>query len=556
MNYPNTLSDIMLAGGTIAGGATGALIGSAVPGIGSAVGTAVGAIAGATFSSVVGNTDIVMPIKSDLRKSRGVMSHEYGHYEFCSLIYKANAAAVDHLIWANIVAGDNTEVPVRYTNEAMADFFMGQVTSGSNYHWMNGNVSTSSGDVFCSANSSGGPACFDENFNKDDDGTARIARVSTMFQDMFDGHSSNGRKANVPQDADAWVQCVDDPMMPVACNTTKDCSGNRMCTSKVCTCLGLLSYSPVSGNGDADVTSAVGIPEKVHLSGKEMKKLTAELAAGMAPFVQYTFGEGFEAAGSAITETKIHKAINATLVEAKANWCDRCVLMALHDVNFTGPFDAGSMFPACMNDPGLKAALNEAPPEPNGRIRAIDCSACGANETMDKNGNCAPCLVGEVVGNSCNQCQSDVVLDGATMDFNTVLDIGQPTPGDNCPDTFWVEVKNPSALFARNVDDFNVTMTPNVPTPAICARSWSLSKGFPDPMTSYYTETTSTGTGTFETCTPGGPGTPICIDQCLGLPSQNLTTQEAMASVVRFGTPVVPAVKINLFAHVRVKPPG
>ncbi|HEX6271966.1 MAG TPA: polymer-forming cytoskeletal protein, partial [Polyangiaceae bacterium] len=98
LNFPNSLSDTLTAAAGGAGAGIGAIVGSVVPGIGTGVGAAVGAIALGTFAAVVGNSDIVMSTESKLRDSRGVMSHEYGHYMFCNMIYDADEDAVDHVI--------------------------------------------------------------------------------------------------------------------------------------------------------------------------------------------------------------------------------------------------------------------------------------------------------------------------------------------------------------------------------------------------------------------------------------------------------------------------
>lgn len=561
LNYPNSMSEAILEAGTLGGTAGGALIGSVVPGLGTAAGAAVGALAGSTFASVVGNSDIVMTLKSDLRFSRGVMSHEYGHYMFCSLINEANSSAVDHVIWANVVAGDDTNAPVRFTNEAVADFFMGQVTSGSNYGWMNDAIESTSEDRYCLDNRGDPsdptappePKCWDENRRSSADGDERIARVATLFQDMFDGHSASGRKAYVPQDADAWVRCDDnDAAQNGVCTSDADCANDRTCqvTSadgdpnivKACRCkLSYLVYSPVSGTGDADAVSPVGLVDRVKLPGSALKKLTAELADGMEPFVKYTLTDGFEGAGNAISNEKIFKAVNATMVEGNVNWCDRCVVLAVHK---DGPVtNAKAVFKRCVEDVFLRNTLAEDPPEPNLRIEASDCSACPAGSVSDDNGTCQPCLVGEVVGNECNACQADAVLDGATMSFNNTFNVTNQPSGDNCPDTFWVEITNPSALWARGVEAFGADVEPIVAGTQACTKSWTLFKGFPDPATSYYTQTAATGVGSFTPC-PAGSG--LCLAQCEGLPSHSLTQAEAAATVVRFGTPVMPDVFLNL----------
>ena len=551
LNFPNTLSDAIAATGGGAGAGTGALLASVAPGVGTALGAAVGAIIGTTFAAVVGNSDIVMSLKSDLRRSRGVMSHEYGHYEFCSLLYKANKAAIDHLVWANVVRGDHTEVPLRYTNEAIAEFFMGQVTSGANYHWLPDSHPSDSGDLYCANDT---PTCWDSNLYNTATGGDNIGRVATLLQDAFDGHSDD-RTGYVPNTANAWQACAEPPVMsPLACTTDADCSGTFVCSGGMCTC-NALTYRPTGSYGDPDRTSTTGVPERIHLSGKEINKLTSELAAGLSPFFKYSFDDGrFEEAGNAITNPKVLSALNATMVEAKANWCDRCVVFALHDPELRGSgaaFNAKNVYNACATESTLISALAEAPPEPNLRIQASDCTPCGPGMISDDNGVCQTCSVGEIVGNSCNQCMSDVVLDGNTMDLGTVLDPSVPTAGDNCPDVFWVEIDNPSAIFARGAADFSATTAPQPESQTTCQRQWSLTIAFPDAMTGYYSETTTTTNGSWPPPCPAGE---FCLASCETLPVVDLTPQEAMASVVRFGMPNMTQARMLLRGSKNGKP--
>lgn len=559
LNFPNTLSDLMMAVGGVGGGLAGADIGSIIPALGTLAGTAVGAVVGSAFGAVVGQTDIVMTLKSDLRRSRGVMSHEYGHYEFCSLLFAANPLAVDHVIWGTIGAGNDTMAPLRYTNEAVAEYFMGQVTSGSNYGWMDNARYSSSDDAYCANDQ---PDCWDKNYFESSTGDQNIGRVASMFLDMFDGHGGD-RKANVPNNGNGWQACTDPPVTsPAACMTNADCGAGERCVvdaanNSVCLC-STLTYRSSTGYGDLDRMSSVGIPERVHMSGKEMKGLANRLAAGLGPFVHYT-NDGW--GGNAIDEPKLRKAINDTMVEAKQNWCDRCVVLALHDTKLNTKIrdtpgallNAASVYEACNSDPDLVAALGEAPPEASLRINSVDCSACGPNEVSTPNGTCEPCLAGEVVGNSCNKCKADVVLEAGTMPLENDFDVTVPTPGDNCPDKFWVEINNPADLFTTNkAVDFAARVAPLAATAASCGRSWSLSSGFPDPATNYFTETTQSSTGSVNSCTGPGP----CFGVCSGLPSIALTPMEATGPVIRFGTPVVPGGRLIFLAHRDGKGPG
>ncbi len=133
-----------------------------------------------------------------------------------------------------------------------------------------------------------------------------------------------------------------------------------------------------------------------------------------------------------------------------------------------------------------------------------------------------------------------------------VLDLTAQASNDNCPDTFWIEITNPSALWARDLDSFSVDLQPAEANSLTCTKPWTLFEGFPDPATSYYTQTAATGMGGFTPC-PSGPQ--LCLPTCSGLPTQELTQADAAATVVRYGTPVVPGVSVYLYGHRPSDPP-
>jgi hypothetical protein len=116
LGFPNTVSDAMIRASLSAG-----LVADLVlPGVRGVV-----AIAGATFTAIIGDMDIVMAINSAVKTNGEVMSHEYGHYLFCSTLNEDNPFAVDHVVWSIIAAGDDQSDPLRYTREAIADYFTG-----------------------------------------------------------------------------------------------------------------------------------------------------------------------------------------------------------------------------------------------------------------------------------------------------------------------------------------------------------------------------------------------------------------------------------------------
>ncbi len=91
----------------------------------------------------VGDADIVMPhLGNASANSRGVPTHEYGHFVMCDLMHATNAAKF-YETWLNVMV--NIMAPDRgaadpapwndtlYGTEAFADFFALQVVGGTNY---------------------------------------------------------------------------------------------------------------------------------------------------------------------------------------------------------------------------------------------------------------------------------------------------------------------------------------------------------------------------------------------------------------------------------------
>src|SRR5690606_24614383 len=104
-----------------------------------------------------------------------------------------------------------------YLNEAVADYFTGQVAGALDYGWADNTVSLNSSGDYCSEpatlppDSPNGPyRCFAENINTrvtSGDGDANIGRISTLLHDAFDGHGQ-ARGSLLPNDADPWELSV------------------------------------------------------------------------------------------------------------------------------------------------------------------------------------------------------------------------------------------------------------------------------------------------------------------------------------------------------------
>ncbi len=504
LNFPNSFSDAM----ALAAAGGGAIIGSILPGVGSAT----GAIALGTFASVVGNSDIVMSTESKVRLSRGVLSHEYGHYMFCNMIYDADGEAVDHVIWGTMIRGDLVNFPLRYTNEAVAEYFEGQVASGADYGWLQqAHASSTAGDQYCSDIQ---VPCWDANLQGNNSGTQNIGRVATLLMDMFDGQGAE-RTANVPTNADAWV--FDPATSGIAYSTNP------------------------SGDGNDDTAL-----ERVALPGDAIRAVSGWLAQSMEPFIEYDFGDGhWEAAGHAIDDMKIRGAVNATMLNEGVSWCDRCRVLALHEPGATTT-DVRSLWQSCLADTELSAVLGPGPDPANLRLDANTCTACPDGFTSDANGQCVVCP-NTVVGNSCEFCVTDLVLDGNTLPFgNHVFDVNQTSPTDNCPNLLVVEVQNADGVFTRGADSFigHIDTTPM--TESNCERPFALTTTFLG-STGTPTNDVQAATGAWGTCTP-----PVCLTPCVGLPKHAVTPAEAAGHTVFFRTPASPSAFLEIDVGVGV----
>lgn len=72
-------------------------------------------------------------------------------------------------------------------------------------------------------------------------------------------------------------------------------------------------------------------------------------------------------------------------------------------------------------------------------------------------------------------CAADATVEADTLrdDFTIVADTS--APGDKCPETFWLRVKDPGSVFTHEARKFLAGVRPtNPPNEASCARPFSL----------------------------------------------------------------------------------
>jgi len=476
LNYPNSITDIATVGsGFISSLLLGPIIG----------------LVTAVFTAIVTNSDIVLPTNSKLKTSREVLSHEYGHYLFCGMLQEFTPFGVDHLIWATIGAGDSLQVPARYVNEAMADFFTGQVVGGHDY----GYLPNAHGGRYCTK---GNTPCWDANLTgskSTPDDEVNVGRIATLLHDVFDGHGL--RKSLVtPTDGDSWMQ--DPPMSP-------------------------LTYSP-EGYGDNDSTL-----ERVALPGPAMLDIVERIAARLLPL----------GTGSNISDVKVFAGINDAMSARGISWCDRCRVFALHsttrpDNESIASVQIHSLFETCMNDNLIREAIGE-PPDINLRLDAATCTTCAPGYISSAEGDCVPCPT-VVSGNRCETCQADVVVDPAAASIYASYNAGAVLTGDVCPETFILEVRNPVGAIGQSVDYLRANIQPTPYTESLCNRPYTLTTAR-ESTGGFVNEPLISSTGRWDlNC--GIDDTQCPPPACEDTPARTIPLTELSDKAIRFSVPV------------------
>ncbi|WP_148314192.1 DNRLRE domain-containing protein [Sorangium cellulosum] len=229
--------------------------------------------------------------------SRGIVSHEYGHFTLCDMLYRQGVENItvgytDAMLNAIQDGGDPPpDADAGYINEAFAEFISAQIAGGVNYIDANINIDTDRNidcrDLstacrsslqmgYCLASSEG--RCMDLNMNQLDSFDDQIARVATLLHDAFDGAPSLPQQ-NLPGNVDVW-----------------QLSNGR------------LVYSRQNRTGSAD-------DETILLGGPSLRTLISK----------------WNARGLLLTQDNFLGGLSDTMADAGFDWCSRCQLFALHD---------------------------------------------------------------------------------------------------------------------------------------------------------------------------------------------------------------------------------
>ncbi len=435
--------------------------------------------------------------------------------------------------------------------EAYADFVSGQVTSIANYKWLGGGQDPH----VCSVPTA---ACYDGNFWQDpaqkNDGLG-ISRMASLMHDAFDGNTDE-YSSNVPDNADAWK--VTGILQDAMGNPILDSNGNKQ-NSYGFTPTSWGSKDPAANGGcrantgDGFTTVSGGKVVPVPCVGGENAQIAGpafvDMTNSMAHFAQdiltpISFGTADTI--EYIDDAQMFQAVDRTMYDYNVSWCDRCAVLALHSPGNSGDnLSAQGLLQQCWSGPWNSDSFlvgNElpfgTPPDPDLRLEMKTCKQCPDGYFSDDSGICQVCYV-TLIGNQCIPCQSDVVIDGSTAPFSNNWDSSMVTlANDNCPQWFWVEIDNADKFFGRGAASVHGTL---FPTPC------------DGPVTLGYQRDDRSRSGQFqtlETITQNVTTQSGSFFQCINVPQVTFNSAGDLPTpTVRFGTPAVPGITLEVFAR-------
>jgi hypothetical protein len=347
--------------------------------------------------SVITQPEFPFPQKST--DSRGMATHEYGHFATCSMLYDSSASKISGT-WTGamlerIAEGGlpSADADRSYDVEALADFMSAQIVGGTAYFTLG------EPDVFDMSYCLGASSdCMDRNVTSSStlDNNAsgfdvNTARVATTLHDAFDGQLrwSFGWTDDSPGNGDMWQRDAD----------------------------GLLTYSSQHA-GDAH-------DEPVALPGQALREFVGRL--------------GF-------TQGDFMGALADTIYDHGYDWCDACEVFAVHDDKLIDDTQA-ERYAVCAQAPiaswlgttpnaGLPQSCNFAGC-PDGTVPNHwdnRCDVCPPGEVEVDGWDCQPCPPQAVViDNSCQYCDDDGACTAACP--------GRTVPEDGaCVECLWEQI--------------------------------------------------------------------------------------------------------------------
>lgn len=478
----------------------------AIPLLAGAVGTAVPGV------QIVGSPLILKDLwwpddEAPSLDSRGVMTHEYGHFLMCDLLYRKGegegaagpigaggpvtlSALVPRIMEGN---NDSRDDEIALVTESWADTFAMQVAGGANY--IRAQNSTQRNDLDHRMGFCNGAHCMEFNYQGGGDYRTsdelspgkrafleELAKIESTLHDAFDSGDASRRLTNTPSNGDVWLADNN--------GTLRFASGPYIMTED----------------------------EPVALDGAGWKRWVDNwLERGGHPHRSEYFG-----------------GLSDAMAQQGATWCDRCEVFAVHEflpvdpstglpfgdptLYATAAFDSQfERWRICNDDPHITTWLGSYPPEPHLNLDAScqpcgplqfsdggvctlcplqevprgdhcescplgtmpdpgsnECVGCDANE-ISVGGECVQCPLGEAAdrtSNTCVPCPADAVVDLALFEacdgvqFTTTI---VPNTGDLCPQQYWVEVRNLQQVVEIPCDVVSILVEPaNVTEQNLC----------------------------------------------------------------------------------------
>ncbi|MEI7511918.1 MAG: thrombospondin type 3 repeat-containing protein [Candidatus Uhrbacteria bacterium] len=169
-----------------------------------------------------GGADVIIGGLS-VSRSRGIPTHEFGHWAACSMLFDAAPGMLD-LVWNDVIIDATARGGAGQTsviNEGFADFLAAQIVGGVNYSYLLPS-STSGNMSYCDVTLA---SCADDNVGGAASGRfppvstfadpvdRDLAAWTTLLQDVVDGHPPG---ANTPSDGAAWFVAPDRDLDGVA----------------------------------------------------------------------------------------------------------------------------------------------------------------------------------------------------------------------------------------------------------------------------------------------------------------------------------------------------
>ena len=241
--------------------------------------------------------------------SRGVITHEYGHFALASMLYAQGveniSIAYSRAILQRMTSTPDPDDEGAYLNEAFADFFASQVAGGTNYYTPPTGFFRSLSVDYCQ-DTRPDLSCMETDQRSRADFDAQINRIVTILSDAYDGWE---RGDNLPGNGAVWMG-------------NPDAGAGTPPTQPQ-----LIFNSSDLGDGGQD--------EPIVLAGDQIRRLI----------------ERWDAHGNLLEEQPFLTGLADTMRESGFSWCEQCALFSRHDERFPDAGTDAQRFALCAEAP-------------------------------------------------------------------------------------------------------------------------------------------------------------------------------------------------------------